>query len=450
MTLKPKNKFKGVSYFLIFAVFSSILVFSDDGIYYNFYVSITSFIVCIISLYQIFIRKGFNFSLHQIVHLFFLFFLGIAPVQQFKKNIVLWGSTSNFNSDDYIFGNLIFIASLLLFNFFHYFLTAYKPNKEQDKKNTNLKMKPKRIFLLGLSIFALVLFLYSKNFDLFSIFLRGSFNSGGSSVGNSSLSLIINNFIRPMPAIVLFTYKFFNPNKTFSLYEFLLISIVLVCDFPLGMPRFLAASLYIPLALIYIKVLRVKYNFAFVFCLGFLVVFPFLDQFRYASEITSNVSIGVDTSMFSGGNFDTYQNTLTVIDKEIVTNGNQLMGVVLFFVPRSIWPNKPIGSGAFIAEKLYFEFSNISMSLVGEGYLNFGFLGVFLFMFLLAMLVKRFDFVFWSYKNSVDYKLIIYMYLQGLLFFILRGDLLSSFAYTVGISSAVILVTKVGFRKIRK
>lgn len=84
--------------------------------------------------------------------------------------------------------------------------------------------------------------------------------------------------------------------------------------------------------------------------------------------------------MFKEGHFDSYQSILSVLNSEIITYGNQLLGVLLFWVPRSIWSNKPIGSGAFMAEITNLDFSNISMNYFAEGYINFGVFGMFLFL----------------------------------------------------------------------
>ena len=176
--------------------------------------------------------------------------------------------------------------------------------------------------------------------------------------------------------------------------------------------------------------------------MGLLVIFPFLDQFRHAKELSTDTKIGISTQMFSEGTFDSYQNTINVINKADITYGRQLLGVLFFYVPRSIWSTKPIGSGAYIAKEFKYNFSNISMNFLGEGYLNFGYFGVFLFILFLSNLVSRFDFMYWNNLIRKEYMYIIYFYLYGLLFFIMRGDLLSSFAYTIGLSSAIYLVLK--------
>jgi oligosaccharide repeat unit polymerase len=445
MSIKPRNKLKPIFFFLLFSFFSALLIFSDEGASYNFLILFLSFTVCEISLFQIFIKNHFKYSLHQIFHLFFLFFFGIAPALQFKNDAQFWGATYKLTTDDYLFGNVFILFCLFFFNLFHDFLLKNWQKKKYSLVSRNKNLILNNYKLIFISFVALVVFLYSKSFDLSTIFLRSNFNSkSANAISNGSLSLIINNFVRPIPAVVLFSYKFFQKNNKFSVVEFILIFLTLICDFPLGMPRFLAATLYIPLVLIYFSSLRKPFNFALIFCMGILIVFPFLDQFRFATEFSAaSAPKGVSTKMFSEGTFDAYQNTINVITKNEITYGSQLLGVLFFYVPRVIWSNKPLGSGAYISDRFNYDFSNISMSFVGEGYLNFGFFGVFLYLFLFAFLVSKFDYLYWNNFLNKEYMIVIYYFLFGLLFFNMRGDMLSSFAYTLGLSSGVYVVFKI-------
>ncbi|WP_348689892.1 hypothetical protein, partial [Paramuribaculum intestinale] len=77
----------------------------------------------------------------------------------------------------------------------------------------------------------------------------------------------------------------------------------------------------------------------FIFIFGILFVFPFLNQGRTVTSISElEVSIIPDYEMFLTGHFDTFQNGLRVIRDNYVTYGEQLLGVILFWFPRSIWP----------------------------------------------------------------------------------------------------------------
>lgn len=142
--------------------------------------------------------------------------------------------------------------------------------------------------------------------------------------------------------------------------------------------------------------------------------------------------------------YDTWSNFMAAIKYSEINSiiyGRQLIGVLLFWDPRSMWPSKPIGSGAFVAENMLmtrydFWFTNISMPFPGEGYVNFGVIGIILFAFILSLVSKLTD-EFYKYN---DLRLILSLYVSFHMVFMLRGDLMSSFAYLVGILLAMFFV----------
>ena len=148
--------------------------------------------------------------------------------------------------------------------------------------------------------------------------------------------------------------------------------------------------------------------------------------------------------MFLESHFDAYSNFVHILANDITTSGYQLLGSLLFWVPRSIWPSKPIGSGAFLSEEIKLNWTNISCCYFAEGYINFGFFGILIFTFFLAWYCASFDKAYWKInkeknKNYCFFEL-IYLLLLGLTFFIMRGDLMSSFAFTLGFIFSVLFV----------
>ena len=106
-----------------------------------------------------------------------------------------------------------------------------------------------------------------------------------------------------------------------------------------------------------------------------------------------------------------------------------------------MWPSKPIGSGAFVSANMLMTrynmwFSNISMPFPGEGYANFGVIGIILFAFILSLVSKLTD----EFCKYNDLRLILSLYVSFHMVFMLRGDLMSSFAYLVGILLAIFFV----------
>lgn len=166
--------------------------------------------------------------------------------------------------------------------------------------------------------------------------------------------------------------------------------------------------------------------------MGIFLIFPVLDIFRWHSKGDSLNVFGSNTML--AGHFDAYQMLARALSVGDVSHGEGFFGAVLFFIPRAIWSSKPIGSGQMISHLSNLSFDNVSMPLVGEFYLNFGFLGVVICSVILGLIFRSIDDVvrhFEKYKISVPF--LIYLQSIGLIFLILRGGFLSAFAYTVAV-----------------
>ncbi|WP_397364219.1 O-antigen polysaccharide polymerase Wzy [Olleya sp. R77988] len=180
--------------------------------------------------------------------------------------------------------------------------------------------------------------------------------------------------------------------------------------------------------------------FPIAFVLLFMSVFPYLHHFRYNNDLMPEKLF--DPSMFTEAHFDSYQNSVNIITNKVVTNGNQLLGTALFFIPRSYWESKSIGSGHVLADAIEYDgFSNVAVSYFAEGYINFGYLGMFLFTLILAFVNATFDYKYWfKYNESSLMFKTSYLIFIPFLFFILRGSLLASVANFLGYIICLILL----------
>ena len=184
----------------------------------------------------------------------------------------------------------------------------------------------------------------------------------------------------------------------------------------------------------------------------------------FASEVQNLVrsffSTGSDFALaglnyFFQGHFDGFEmlgHTISHVNSQSVEFGFPFLSAVFFWVPRSIWPDKGIGSGDFIAlehiaKTEFVDFANFSMPLVGEAYLNFGMLGVCFLIFLVGWLCGKEDGRFHTvrkFETSMAVKkpfepLWLWRYgaLLGIFLFVCRGDLLSGLSFCVGILLAL-------------
>ena len=106
---------------------------------------------------------------------------------------------------------------------------------------------------------------------------------------------------------------------------------------------------------------------------AFLFLFPILDVFRTVSGTADRP--GFFDEYAGNADYDAFwqvANTLSYISVEGITWGRQALGVLFFWVPRSIWPDKPVDTGILLANFKGYSFTNLSSPLWAEFAINFG------------------------------------------------------------------------------
>ncbi|MBI0400163.1 O-antigen polymerase [Cyclobacterium marinum] len=427
-----------------FSFFCIVLAFLFNiGLDISNPIDISFVLLIIINSFSIFNYSTQPISIFRSVQLFLFFFLSLAPFIQFKSEIIFWGNQS-VNNDDYLICNIILFFILLVYLIvYHFFRNRFINFKFFNYHNNKVlkNISKNRLFsLYFISFLCFFITFYNNGFSVLSLLFRGGEFSEVSSSISGPAYLFFQLFIRPLPMIILLSYYLIR--KKIDIHVLILGLVAVITTFPLGMARFSVAALYIPFVIIFFPILQRKFNFTFVIIFSLLFLFPFLDNFRRFSS-DSKIRFGFNFDMFNEAHFDSYQSIISVVSNGVITYGNQILGVLFFWVPRSFWPNKPIGSGAFMADLTDLDFSNISMNFFAEGFINFGFFGMFLFTFALAYFSAFFDVKF--YKKSFKTFLfpLWYYIVVGFTFFILRGDLLSSFAYFMGFTLGFLLIYKV-------
>ncbi|MEA5153342.1 O-antigen polymerase [Raineyella sp.] len=169
---------------------------------------------------------------------------------------------------------------------------------------------------------------------------------------------------------------------------------LLVCANPISTARYVFGTVALGVlgAFGAYRTIRGYRIISFLALLGLFFIFPVLDAFRYTTS-GDRISLSL-LSALAGGDFDSFAqviNALTYVRDMGVTWGHQMLGVVLFWVPRSLWSGKPLDSGPLLAVHQGYGFTNLSAPLWAEFYLNWGWVGVIGGMFLFGMWVRRAD-----------------------------------------------------------
>lgn len=114
--------------------------------------------------------------------------------------------------------------------------------------------------------------------------------------------------------------------------------------------------------------------------------------------------------------------------------GMQMLGAALFWVPRAIWPTKPIETGGMVTAELGFDFTNLAPPIMSDPLVDFGFVGVPIVGALFGLLLGRLDMTYWhgrerpeASRRVIDY---IYPFWLGCVIFLTRGGLFASLGWT--------------------
>lgn len=175
--------------------------------------------------------------------------------------------------------------------------------------------------------------------------------------------------------------------------------------------------------------------------LGMVYLFPIADMFRRSLDPSAKSQNPLE-SMLSG-DFDSFSqitNTVEYVNETGITWGNQLLGVIFFWVPRGIWPTKAIDTGVLLGGFKGYDFKNLSAPLWSELYINGGWTLLVPGMLVLGVIVGRADRGSEAILASTKYPSLIACIVPFYLLIVLRGSLLQSVAFMAVIVVACLFV----------
>lgn len=168
-----------------------------------------------------------------------------------------------------------------------------------------------------------------------------------------------------------------------------------------------------------------------------ILVFPFADLFRSTldSTISQRVSENpIAREVAENGDYDAFQmivNSAVTLESTNLQLGRQLSGALLFWVPRSMWSNKPISTGQWVAEHYGYEYTNLSAPLWAELFVDGGWLLLIVGFIGYGYLVRVMDQWHATNRNAgtVQVVSVLVPIYAGYQIFLLRGALMPSIAY---------------------
>lgn len=399
----------------------------------------TFLLITAFSSWQLFADKS-PFSLNKIWWLFSAVFMGIAPSAQMALHHSPWRE-GDILPATMVHANVLILGCLLLYTAVRYLLRKKIPGSPlPDRPVSPVYTQRFRIIAIPLLLVCGTCLIVAYGWK--GLFLRGYFETRSHDY-DPTLQLLLDKIVRGIIVYLSLAAILLRRRQQISgrLCTAVLV-IAFLLTFPLAVPRYLAFTLYLSWLLASGKGwIDRRHSFVLIILGILLLAAPVVDVTRYAG-IDMNIRLQRPAALFEKAYFatdyDAYSSlcrTIQYTDTAGSTHGRQLAGVLLFFVPRGLWPGKPIGSGAYLFTQLNFDFKNVSCTYLAEGYINFGLAGSLLFTLLMAACITGYD--TWFRRRTAtgcfSYAYLFYFVSVGMLLFILRGDLLSSAAFTCGL-----------------
>lgn len=390
------------------------------------------------------VRKNMPRFMELFFYIFTYIFLTIVPFTQVSVQKFPW---FGYYDDKAVFYSFF----IIIIGIISYEIGIFIENKKNYKKNMNVefiknkdnKMKffldSKKVYfsVIILSLISLVALFLNGYEKLFLTRIENAVNNNLTTTVSNSLIMLNLQKVPVYVAMIIFFVKFKSTLKfkNLNLYIFLvLIALNIVISNPISNARSWFGTIIFSMLLLLVPFQK-KTMFYWTIGLLFitLVVFPYADVFRVSLDANIEVE-SLSSQILNNGDYDAFQqtlNTLLYTDNFGFSNGYQLLGALFFFIPRSIWSDKPIGTGAEVAEQLGYSFTNLSSPFWAEAYINFGILGVFIFLFSYGILSAKIqnNYKIKNNNDSVSLSLILLPFLAPYQMFLLRGDLMNGIAY---------------------
>lgn len=220
--------------------------------------------------------------------------------------------------------------------------------------------------------------------------------------------------------------------------------LAVVSNVPTGVPRYWIGAIGIGIvALLIKKYVRTSLWLTVALISSLALAMPFLNSFRSFTSLDdvnrTNIKVGSVSSTMVSDDFDAYAmltNSAWYMDTHQPTMGWNLFGNLLFFVPKSLWEDKPGSTNWLIIKDstLGRMNDNLSQPLPAEFLINFGYagipLGALAFYWLATFLDRKYRRP--DRRVAVQAITVFYPFALGFTIFLMRGGFIAAFAYSCG------------------
>ena len=357
-----------------------------------------------------------------LIAFFFLFFLAIPARLQIAHQTFPWGGSYSAQTLNHTYA--LIATALLCYTIARLSARQAKPRQAPQLPDKSLHRWAFALTLISIAIAALIG--PGNLFVLRSGFLDGATNSLTSQLIYIGRALSLLTFVL---CLYLLAQPRDRQGPTLALT--LIAAATCLCfNYPPALPRFALFGCAIALLSIRLNLFspRLKLALALTAPLLVFVLLPAVKMLGRADmsvlQMAQIMAQTDPTHYLLRVDFDGFKqiaDTLVYLETAPLRWGANYAGVLLFFVPRALWPAKPTDSGALVSASLGYPYTNVSSPLPAEALLAFGIPGVLLTFLALGAMTARIEGN--AQARQTLHHLVLYSITMGFITIILRGAL---------------------------
>lgn len=388
---------------------------------------------------------------------FVYIFFGAAAIDQIQNNSYPL-AVGSYTPSELLTTQLRIAVGIACYCVGRWLWNRLAPHRRRLPDWNNLDIVPQRVLLLGALAIPIALALAVKTgihsfFESRDTLALSLYNASGSVVGlkvyevASKVSGSFQQIFLEIPPFVALVYLLVT--KLWRRHKYLLIGLIGVCaitDNPISSARAWTAVVIVGLfaALVNLSPRSRHVYFALGLLLTSMFSLSYLNVFRtpaadriYSSSTTASLPQQLQSADY--GMFQQEVNGTVWIQDHGFTNGRQLAGSILVYVPRSVWHSKPTATGNIVSQQIEVDADN-SSSLWTEFYIDFGYPELIILFLLLGYFFGYLDTTFARSTSRAAQVIIPIIATDAVLF--LRGSLQPTVAYAIPLFLVLFICTR--------
>lgn len=340
-----------------------------------------------------------NGALYLIISFYFAIFVALPGMVQVEAQVFPFASsyTAVEISGGYLvvaLGHLALLAGVSLSRMLpraRHFGHENRDDRRLTHRSSNINVR----FAVTMSIAALTLGTIAGPDELFSARFDDAANAAVSDGLGTQLALISRSLGLVALLLILISVKRkANTRPIWAACIFVSI-VAFIVNYPPALPRFQLLGILLAIVVLLVNFSRPVGKIAFV-AIGAIFVFFGFAFIKDARNWTRFEIPGLGSldSYLVTADFDSLKqviDTTIYFDTAALRWGENFLGVLFFWVPRSVWAEKPMHTGAVVSGGLGYPFTNVSSPLPAEAFASWGIPGVIMVMLLVGVAVAALE-----------------------------------------------------------